>query len=326
MSNMGFAASWAASTTALKSITIDSVSSDSAATETQLSDAPKERAYSVDLTTQYLKEIGSNPLLTAEQEIAYGERVQRGDELARRKMIECNLRLVVKIARRYLNRGLELLDLVEEGNLGLMHAVEKFDPARGFRFSTYATWWIRQSIERGIMNQTRTIRLPVHITKSLYTVLKAERNLSQGRRQDPPADEIASVTGKDISEVKELLQYNKPTASVDVPASKELDLPLIECLQASVRQEPQEVCAENSLRISIDRWLQQLPDKHRAIIQRRFGLGGYDIDTLENVGVEVGLTRERVRQIQIEALKKLRSLIAKEGLLLSTLCVGDSIH
>ena len=281
---------------------------------------------STDPTAQYLKEIGSNSLLSAEEEVHYAELAQQGDEAARCKMIECNLRLVVKIARRYLNRGLELLDLVEEGNLGLMHAVEKFDPTKGFRFSTYATWWIRQSIERGLMNQTRTIRLPVHVSKSLFAVLKVERQLSIGRHDDPSVEEIALRSGKDLSEVKNLLRYNTPTTSVDAPHSRESDQPLLDCLRSLDTAEPETQCVNSDLVLCLQRWLSQLPAKHCEIIQRRFGLAGFDSDTLENVGVEVGLTRERVRQIQIEALKKLKLLILKEGLLLETLINNPQIH
>lgn len=288
--------------------------------------SPSTRNWSIDPTAQYLKEIGYYPLLSASEEIHYAKLVQQGDGSARHKMIESNLRLVVKIARRYLNRGLELLDLVEEGNLGLMHAVEKFDPDRGFRFSTYATWWIRQSIERGIMNQTRTIRLPVHVTKSLYAVIKAERSLSNGRRYDPSDAEIAKASGKTLEEVKELRECGRSTTSIDLPVSKDSDLPIAECLFAATTAEPESSFASSHLGECIQRWLHQLTPKQAEIIKRRFGLSGYDSDTLENVGVEVGLTRERVRQIQIESLQKLKYLIAREGLGAEIISSNEQLH
>lgn len=287
---------------------------------------PSGRSRSVDPTAQYLKEIGFNPLLSAAEEIHFAKLAQQGNASARHKMIESNLRLVVKIARRYLNRGLELLDLVEEGNLGLMHAVEKFDPDRGFRFSTYATWWIRQSIERGIMNQTRTIRLPVHVTKSLYAVIKAERSLGKGRRHDPTDAEIAKASGKTVEEVKELRECGRSTTSIDVPVSRDSNLPIAECLFAATTAEPESSFELSHLGECIQRWLHQLTPKQSEIIQRRFGLGGYDSDTLENVGVEVGLTRERVRQIQIEALQKLKYLIAREGLGAEIISAKEQVH
>jgi len=174
-----------------------------------------------DATRMYLNEIGYSPLLTAEEEVIFARLAQKGDERGRKKMIECNLRLVVKIARRYMNRGLALLDLIEEGNLGLIRAVEKFDPERGFRFSTYATWWIRQTIERAIMNQTRTIRLPIHVVKELNGCLRAARQLAQSLDHEPNAEDIAELLDKPLNEVNRMLKLNERVGSVDVPLARD---------------------------------------------------------------------------------------------------------
>ncbi|MCG8413972.1 MAG: RNA polymerase sigma factor RpoS [Pseudomonadales bacterium] len=292
-----------------------------------LSKASSRKAtWIADPTQQYLREIGYNPLLSAEEELITARLAQSGDGSARKRMIECNLRLVVKIARRYINRGLPLLDLVEEGNLGLMHAVEKFDPERGFRFSTYATWWIRQSIERGLMNQTRTIRLPVHVVKALHGFLREEQKLAVNQSRDPSPDELAAALDKSVSDIKDMMCLNKPIASVDVPASTGSDLPLVETLFSAAANEPEERCDSAGIENSVKRWLSSLTPKQQEILARRFGLFGFDGDTLENVGKEVGLTRERVRQIQIEALKILRTVIAKEGLTLDLLLPSSNLH
>ena len=268
----------------------------------------------LDATRIYLKEIGRTPLLSAEQEIYFSRRALNGDESSRRRMIESNLRLVVKIARRYLNRGLSLLDLIEEGNLGLIHAVAKFDPEKGFRFSTYATWWIRQNIERALMNQTRTIRLPVHIVKELNTYLRVERELLGRTGQDVSAQDIASAADKPVKDVERLLQLNEKPSSADAPLAVDSDKTIVDTLSCEATQNPGESFQSSELEASLRSWLLQLPEKQREILSRRFGLDGYDADTLENVGKEIGLTRERVRQIQIEALKHLKSLIRREGL------------
>jgi len=268
----------------------------------------------LDATQMYLNEIGFSPLLTAEEEVHFARLAQKGDEAGRKRMIESNLRLVVKIARRYVNRGLTLLDLIEEGNLGLIRAVEKFDPERGFRFSTYATWWIRQTIERAIMNQTRTIRLPIHVVKELNLYLRAARELTQKLDHEPSAEEIADLLDKPVSDVKKMLGLNERVASVDTPIGVNGDKSLLDTVADESAADPAEILQDNDLQGSIDGWLDQLSGKQQEVLSRRFGLRGYKMSTLEEVGSEIGLTRERVRQIQVEALKRLRDILEKQGL------------
>ncbi len=266
-----------------------------------------------DATRIYLREIGFSPLLTAEQEVYYARRAQRGDGEARKRMIESNLRLVVKIARRYMNRGLALLDLIEEGNLGLIRAVEKFDPERGFRFSTYATWWIRQTIERGIMNQTRTIRLPVHVLKEINIYQRAARHLAQKLDHEPTPEEVARLLDKPIDEVKEMLGLTERVTSVDAPLDEDPDRSLLDAIADEQTQDPEKVLHREDLQSQIEAWLSELNDKQREVVERRFGLNGREISTLEEVGADIGVTRERVRQIQVEALRRLRVLLEKAG-------------
>jgi len=267
----------------------------------------------MDATRLYLSEIGFSPLLTAEEEVFYSRKALKGDEASRKKMIECNLRLVVKIARRYLNRGLALLDLIEEGNLGLIRAVEKFDPERGFRFSTYATWWIRQTIERAIMNQTRTIRLPIHVVKEINIYLRAARHLAQTLDHEPSPEEIADILDKPISDVKRMLGLNERVTSVDTPMNREADKSLLDAIPDENNIDPVVLLQDDDVRANIEQWLGQLSEKQREVVERRFGLHGHEVSTLEEVGNNIGVTRERVRQIQIEALRKLREILENEG-------------
>lgn len=267
-----------------------------------------------DATQLYLSEIGFSPLLSAEEEVHFARMAQRGEEAGRKRMIESNLRLVVKISRRYLNRGLSLLDLIEEGNLGLIRAVEKFDPERGFRFSTYATWWIRQTIERAIMNQTRTIRLPIHVVKELNVYLRAGRELAQKLDHEPSAEEIADLLDKPIEDVKRMLKLNERVTSVDTPLSVDSDKTVLDTIADQKVSDPQSLLQDSDMRDSINAWLLELSEKQREVISRRFGLLGHEPSTLEMVGHEIGLTRERVRQIQVEALKRLRAVLEKQGL------------
>ncbi|HEX5340828.1 MAG TPA: RNA polymerase sigma factor RpoS [Gammaproteobacteria bacterium] len=268
----------------------------------------------LDATRMYLSEIGFSPLLSAEQEVYFGRLSIKGDETARKRMIESNLRLVVKMARKYINRGLPLLDLIEEGNLGLIHAVEKFDPERGFRFSTYATWWIRQAIERAIMNQTRTIRLPIHVIKELNLYLRAARKLTQDLDREPSPEEIAEILDKPLEDVKRLLGLNERITSVDTPISKGGDRLLLDSIPDENNTDPSRLLQDADIELIIERWLARLNEKQREVMELRFGLNGRDKGTLEEVGNQIGVTRERVRQIQMDALKRLRQILEADGL------------
>ncbi|MEM5530496.1 RNA polymerase sigma factor RpoS [Gammaproteobacteria bacterium AS21] len=267
----------------------------------------------LDATQLYLNEIGASPLLSAEEEVYFSRLSLKGCEKSRKRMIESNLRLVVKISKRYLNRGLSLLDLVEEGNLGLIRAVEKFDPERGFRFSTYATWWIRQTIERAIMNQTRTIRLPIHVVKELNSYLKAARLLTQELDHEPTIEQIAALVDKPVAAVEKVLSLNEKVVSIDLPIAGS-ERTLVDTVAAGDNYDPFSLLQLKNLHGSLDHWIDELPAKHAEVLSRRFGLRGYSINTLEDVGKEIGLTRERVRQIQVEALRKLRCIIEGNGL------------
>ncbi len=272
------------------------------------------RAADRDATQLYLREIEHSPLLTPDEEVKFGRLARAGDEFGRKKMITCNLRLVVKIARRYMGRGLPLSDLIEEGNLGLIHAVEKFDPERGFRFSTYATWWIRQNIERALMNQTRTIRLPIHINKELNAYMRKMREMTQQLGREPSLPEMAEALDKPIENIRRLLNFNEYISSLDMPLGKDGDSPLVDFVTMDHELEPEAMLEEEDVTHSVDNWLGQLETKQKEVIVRRFGLHGHERCTLEKVGAELGLTRERVRQIQMDALKRLRRILENKGL------------
>lgn len=283
-------------------------------------DGEARKSTTNDSTQLYLNELNSSILLTAKEEIDLGRLVQKGDQPARQRMIESNLRLVVKISRRYMNRGLPMLDLIEEGNLGLIRAVEKFDPEKGFRFSTYATWWIRQTIERAIMNQTRTIRLPIHIIKEMNIYLKKARELSQQLDREASAEDVAEATGKPVEVIEKMFRMHaENTSSLDVSVSKDSDQQILDTVVDQDAKEPTDILQSEEVRENLVEWLELLSDKQREVISRRFGVRGYHASTLEQVANEMGVTRERVRQIQMNALKSLRSILENEGMSASVL-------
>lgn len=265
-----------------------------------------ETLKNIEITRLYLNDIRRIPLLSAYEEKYFSRHARKGSKSARQRMIVSNLRLVVKIATHYANRGLSLLELINEGNLGLMHAVEKFDPERGFRFSTYSTWWIRQGIERAIMNQVRTIRIPVHAAKDLNACLKTFHNLAHKLNRPPTAEEIAQKWGKDIGYVRRLLKSNENVVSLNAVVDKETDSPLVDIIEDCNQRGPEDTLQENGLKSDIVKWLFQLTPKKREILSRRFGLLGYSPSTLEEISKEIGLTRERIRQIQSEALNEIK--------------------
>ena len=272
-----------------------------------------------DVTQLYFNDIGRNELLSVEEEVRHARRVKEGDFTARQTMIEHNLRLVVNIAKHYNGRGLQLLDLIEEGNLGLIHALEKFDPERGFRFSTYATWWIRQSIERAIMCQSRTIRLPVHVIKELNMVLRAMRHLETHSERDPTAEDVSHLVDLPVGRVRRLLSLNERMTSLDAP----LDIDPMLSVGESIADEntlPPDIRLENiEIEHYVHEWLDQLNERQRSVIECRYGLNGLEIHTLEQLAQCLDLTRERVRQIQIEALASLRKILRRSGISRDTL-------
>ena len=267
-----------------------------------------------DLTQFYLNEIGTRPLFTPEEEFDWASRAKAGDFAARQKMIEHNLRLVVNIAKHYRNRGIPLLDLIEEGNLGLIHAIEKFEPARGFRFSTYATWWIRQNIERAIMNQSRTIRLPVHVVKEINLVLRAIRRLELDNGREIDAERIARMIERPVDDVRRVMALNEHTASLDTPLENDSERSIIDAIADERSPDPETLLQSRKVAWLVSHWVEQLPEKQRHVLVRRYGLGEREVGTLEDVAADLGLTRERVRQIQIEALSQVRRIIKRSGM------------
>ncbi|MDO8301280.1 RNA polymerase sigma factor RpoS [Lacisediminimonas sp.] len=268
-----------------------------------------------DTTQHYLNQIGLRPLLTVAEEVHHATLAKAGDFNARQKMIEHNLRLVVSIAKHYINRGVVLLDLIEEGNLGLMRAIDKFEPERGFRFSTYATWWIRQSIERAIMNQARTVRLPVHMVRELNQVLRAKYHLESQHHdgRDATAEDIAHLVDRPIEDVQDILALSEHAASLDAPLDNDPQASLIDLLPGRSDDNPDARAEQQETHVLVRDWLQKLPDKQRIVIARRFGLDNDDPATLEELAAEMGVTRERIRQIQQEALVKLKRTLTARG-------------
>ena len=276
--------------------------------------ADARRASSADATQLYMREIGFSPLLTPEEEVTVGRKVQAGDEAAKHRMIEGNLRLVVKIARRYLNRGLAFADLINEGNLGLIRAVEKFDPEKGFRFSTYATWWIRQTIERAIMCQSRTIRIPIHIVKEMNVYLRAAYKLAHELDHEPTTEEIANAVDKPTEAVRSILNLNERVTSLDASSMMDSEKSLVEVIADENQLDPVQLLQNEGMGGYVNEWLESLSEKQSEVIKYRFGLNNCEVLTLEEIGERIHLTRERVRQIQVEALASLRECIEQQGL------------
>ncbi len=268
----------------------------------------------LDVTRLYLREIGITSLLSAGDERRLAERVTQGDFEARQKMISSNLRLVVNIAKHYCYRGLPLLDLIEEGNLGLMHALDKFEPERGFRFSTYATWWIRQYIERALMEQSRTVRLPVHIVKTINVILRARKHLMLEGESESGEAQIAALVDMSVDDVRQMLRLNDRALSLDAPLDSDAELTLGDMLEDEHGSQPHDDLEQRERKQVVRGWLAALSERQRWVIERRFGFNDHDIATLEALAAELGISRERVRQIQTEALQLLRKQLLKQGL------------
>ena len=287
--------------------------------ESEAAAIPPEFELLNDVTQHYLNEIGAKPLFTKKEEYSWACRARAGDFIARQKMIEHNLRLVVNIAKHYLHRGMPMLDLVEEGNLGLIHAIEKFDPERGFRFSTYATWWIRQSIERSIMNQSRTIRLPVHVVKEINLILRAYRHFEMSGGGEIRLEQIAHLIDRPVEDVRKAMALkamalSEHVASLDAPLEIDPERTVADAIADDNAQAPEDQLQSSEIGHLVNQWVAQLSDKQRRVLERRYGLHGVEIGTLEEVAEELNLTRERVRQIQVEALDQMRRIIKRGGI------------
>jgi len=273
-------------------------------------DSPEPSERGRELIAMYLQEISRVKLLTAEEEQELARRVQAGDADAERRLVEANLRLVVKIARRYLHRGLSLLDLIEEGNVGLLHAVRKFQAGRGTRFSTYATWWIRQAVVRALANQARTIRLPVHVELLLSQYLKQRNVLTQKLGRPPTVEEVAAVLKRPAAELEQLESLRQHPVSLDKPNANDGKGTLGDTVEDPNAVPGASMAAVLRARADLATVLHDLPDRERTVVTLRFGLGGEEPMTLERIGGRLGLTRERVRQIEGAAIKQLRRLLA----------------
>ncbi len=271
---------------------------------------------SLDTIKIYLREISQIPLLTPEEEVKLAKKVWRKDKAARQKMIESNLRLVVSIAKRYINRGLPFLDLIEEGNIGLIKAVERFQYKKGFKFSTYASWWIRQAIERALVNQTRTIRLPIHVDEKINRFIKVLREQIQAKGREPTMDELAEVMDTTVEKVKEVMQVVRSTQSLDMPIGEKQENSLKDVIEDQSILSPDDIVEGIKRHDMIASWLDKLTENEKNVVILRFGLEDGEPKTLEKIGEEFGVTRERIRQIESSALKKLRYIIAQEELIL----------
>ena len=267
---------------------------------------PDDSIRTDDPVRMYLKEIGKIPLLTQEQEQSIAQRMAEGDENARKQMAEANLRLVVSIAKRYVGRGMQLLDLIQEGNLGLLKAVEKFDYTKGYKFSTYATWWIRQAITRAIADQARTIRIPVHMVETINRVIRTAHSMVQDLGRDPTPQEIAKEMNIELSKVEEILKFAQEPVSLETPIGEEEDSHLGDFIQDEDASQPAEAASFTMLREQLEEVLSTLAEREEQVLRMRFGLIDGKAHTLEEVGKEFDVTRERIRQIEAKALRKLR--------------------
>lgn len=257
----------------------------------------------------YLKEIQKSKLLTAEEERELAGLIAQGDDAARDRMIESNLRLVVKIAKRYMNRGLPFLDLIEEGNMGLIKAVEKFKVSKGCRFSTYATWWVRQSIERALVNQSRTIRLPVHVADDINRLVKVSRELVQRLKRDPSDEEVAEAMGTEVAYVRRMMTLLKKTYSIEHPMGDNNDYSLIDTIEDKNLADPGSMIEDLDRFAHVLQWMDDLTDNEKEILELRFGLNDREPQTLDTIGRQFGVTRERIRQIEAKSLAKLRKTL-----------------
>jgi len=289
-----------------------------AAKKTAKKPAKKKKTVSASLDTIkiYLREISAIPLLTPEKEVALAKKVAKNNAAAREKMIESNLRLVVSIAKRYINRGLPFLDLIEEGNIGLIKAVERFQYKKGFKFSTYASWWIRQAIERSIVNQTRTIRLPIHVDEKINRFVRVLREQVQVKGREPTTDEMAEVMDTTVEKIKEVMQVVRSTQSLDMPIGEKQENSLKDVIEDTSILSPDDIVEGIKRHEMIATWLEKLTENEKNVVILRFGLEDGDPMTLEKIGAEFGVTRERIRQIESSALKKLRYIITRESLIL----------
>ncbi len=267
-----------------------------------------------DSVRMYLREIGRIPLLKTEEEVRLAKRVEKGDLVAKKQLAEANLRLVVSIAKKYIGRGLGLLDLIQEGNTGLMRAVEKFDYKKGYKFSTYATWWIRQAITRAIADQARTIRIPVHMIETINKLIRVQRSLVQDLGREPTPEEIAQEMGLDVEKVEHIMKISQETVSLEAPVGEEEDSKLGDFIEDDKNLSPEDNAVYQLLKNHIDKFLDELSPREQKILRMRFGLEGGRSHTLEEVGQEFGVTRERIRQIEAKALQKLKKHERSENL------------
>jgi RNA polymerase primary sigma factor len=267
---------------------------------------PGEEGASTDSVRTYLKEIGGVSLLSAKDEVRLAKLIEKGDQDAKNALIEANLRLVVSVAKRYMGRGLSLLDLVQEGNLGLIRAVEKFDYRKGFKFSTYATWWIRQAVSRAVADQARTIRIPVHMVDAINRVTRTQRSLLQDLGREPTSAEIGVELDLPPARVEELLKLARETVSLEAPLG-DSDASLADFIEDDPSRQPEAIAAEKIMKEDLAKTLAGLPERDRKIIELRYGLNGNEPMTLEQVGQEFGVTRERIRQMEIKTLRRLQA-------------------